>query len=86
MVDLRKLTVAEINPEKWLPFKIDSFHEKTIKRLLKKLKLKYACPEFLLTKEGRLVFIDLNPCGDWMGFFNKEEERVKISHGIIESF
>ncbi len=28
----------------------------------------------LETSDGRTVFIDMNPCGDWRGFFGHEKE------------
>ncbi len=49
---------------------------KKLSILMKSLGLNISAPEFLIDQYGEHVFIDLNPCGDWHGFFpeniNKE--------------
>ncbi len=51
-------------------------------KLLGKLGLEYAAPEFLIKPNGDHVFIDLNPCGDWYGFMNESESK-KIAEEIV---
>lgn len=55
---------------------------KATQNLLRHLGLKFACPEFLVDKSGKYVFIDLNPCGDWYGF-GDEEISISIADHIV---
>ena len=50
--------------------------------LMRKMKLCFSCPEFLLDKDGNYVFIDLNPCGDWYGFFDDQTSQ-EIAREIV---
>lgn len=36
--------------------------------------LSHAAPEFLMTRDGQCVFIDLNPCGEWTNVFGAHVE------------
>lgn len=42
--------------------------------LVRSCGLSHAAPEALETPEGEMVFIDLNPYGDWRGFFGRRRE------------
>ncbi len=80
LIDLRQLNESEnFNPiwsETILSKKTDGY----LKKLLKSMSLKWACPEFLVDKQGKEIFIDLNPCGDWYGFFQKKTRREIVGH------
>lgn len=56
--------------------------ETSVFSLMKELRLTLSCPEFLVTEDGRYVLIDLNPCGDWYGFIDEEENR-RIATEIV---
>jgi len=54
--------------------------------LMEILGLKIAAPEFLIDEKGEYVFIDLNPCGDWYGFFPDKtnlEIIQTITNGLV---
>ena len=50
-----------------------------------KLKISVASPEFILRDDGGLIFIDMNPCGDWLGFFS-DEVVDEILSVLVELF
>lgn len=52
--------------------------------LMKKLGLNIAAPEFLTDQYGEHVLIDLNPCGDWYGFF-PENINKEITNAITNT-
>jgi len=56
----------------WTPFKLPEDLVSKLTNLLSRLGLSIACPEFLVDGAGDYVFIDLNPCGDWYGFFDTD--------------
>lgn len=56
--------------------------QNSLRRLLSMIGLRYSAPEFLVDINGKYVFIDLNPCGDWFGFSN-EKDGTEIAHEII---
>ncbi len=58
----------------WQPYELPSETASGLAKLLECLSLQYASPEFLIDKDGEHVFIDLNPCGDWSGFFSDKTE------------
>lgn len=61
-----------------LPFKIKT----AIQKITNKLNLEFCCPEFIENKDGRYIFTDLNPYGDWFGFGN-ESDNNEICEEII---
>lgn len=83
-VDFRELNDIPDFAPIWNSYELSPYTESKIKTLLKKHRLSWACPEFLLNKKKE-YFIDLNPCGDWHGFFqkNKREEIAKHLIGCI---
>ena len=72
--------LPEFHP-KWVDYPISNsiFHK--LKKFMKVMNLSWACPEFLVSNNEH-YFIDLNPCGDWYGFFNKNT-REKIADEIV---
>jgi hypothetical protein len=48
---------------------------KKLANLREILGVQFCCPEFLFNKKGELTLIDINPCGDWYGFFPEERSR-----------
>lgn len=82
--DMREVGSAQ-NSTKWYSFSLPDDICRKLKKLLSLKKLIYACPEFLLTAAGEFILIDLNPCGDWIGFFNKKEEKHMIAEIIARS-
>lgn len=47
--------------------------------LMKRLGLNMASPEFLTDQYGEHILIDLNPCGDWYGFFSENINKEIIN-------
>lgn len=81
--DLRKISQVDGNELVWHPYSIPNEITTKIRSLMKVLQIQVAAPEFLLTKAGELVFIDLNPCGDWWGFFS-DQVRAEITSTLTE--
>lgn len=84
----RKSTIGKLydyrsreREEEWRPYVLPTRTVKSLMRLKRKLKLEIACPEFLVSEDGEHIFIDMNPCGDWHGFF-EEPTRSKIANAI----
>ena len=84
----RKSTISKLydyrsqeKEEFWQHYCLPVDVEINLSRLMRHLKLQIACPEFLIKKDGQHVFIDMNPCGDWMGFF-KESINAEIAESI----
>ncbi len=69
--------------ENWQQYILPSEVTSSVLRLAERLRIKIACPEFLVTCDGTHVFIDMNPCGDWAGFFNETTNR-EISKSISQ--
>lgn len=77
---LNELTDEEIV---WKPYELPTEIEKKVITLIQKRSLMIASPEFLIDEEGRHIFIDLNACGDWYGFF-PDVHRKEIAHAILD--
>ncbi len=80
MVDFRELNIDSNHSFRWKKYNLSKKSTLSLFELLKSLSLTWACPEFLIRDEEE-IFIDLNPCGDWYGFFNKNT-NVKIVNEI----
>ncbi len=65
---------------KWIEHRIPTAVSDSVIKLTRKMGLSYASPEFLINQNGEYIFIDLNPCGDWCGFFSE-----KCTHEIVDS-
>jgi hypothetical protein len=83
LLDMRQVNDGQ--DTKWTPFELPEDICLKINKLLDLLGLSFACPEFLLDMYSNLIFIDLNPCGDWIGFFDKKEEKDNISRLILDT-
>jgi len=72
----------------WHPHELPCATAKALLRLMQKLKLRIASPEFLVTANGDHVFIDMNPCGDWLGFFPAKDNKeiVKMLANLLVSY
>lgn len=81
--DFRQVRQIEGREFKWIKKDLPNDTLTKIVSLLKLLNLKYATPEFLLDENGDLIFIDLNPAGDWAGFFDKKTNLI-ISKTICD--
>jgi hypothetical protein len=84
-VGFRSINESSTGEIKWEPYCLPSDIQERTVALCKELKLTMAAPEFLVTKTGEHVLIDLNPCGDWLGFFS-EQEHNEIASSIAISF
>ncbi len=67
----------------WAVYTLPKNLEDKVFSLMNCLGLEFACPEFLVDQDGNHVFIDLNPCGDWYGFVN-EDENILIAKEIVK--
>lgn len=83
--DLRQ--ASDVNKEniEWKPFSLPLDAKSKIFALMDVLKIRIAAPEFLFNPiEKKLTFIDLNPCGDWYGFFGPESYDEIITALVTE--
>jgi hypothetical protein len=69
--------------EDWCAYMLPVQVESSLKELISRLGIQIACPEFLLRRNGDHVFIDMNPCGDWAGFFS-ESVNLEISDCVAQ--
>ena len=80
----RSLREAQSDEQEIL-WKLDTLPSPVATSLLKlcaALELSMCCPEFLIDENGRYIFIDLNPCGDWYGFVD-QEENLLVANMIV---
>lgn len=63
MVDFRKY--LSVNPNRHFPFKLPSAIEQKLIELLKRVRLETASVDMILTKDGRFVFLEANPVGQF---------------------
>jgi len=71
--------------EQEILWKLDTLPPSVATSLLKlctALELSMCCPEFLIDEKGQYIFIDLNPCGDWYGFID-QEENLLVANMIV---
>ncbi len=85
-IQKRNASTKKFDRLNWKNFQLATSVKDACKILLKKLNLSFASPEFLLTKEGQLILIDFNPCGDWYGFFNQKrgDEITKFHLSLLQ--
>lgn len=81
-VDFRKVN-ASFRVD-WQPTILDHGLVHSLQRLCKKMNICIAAPEFLEDQDGNLWFVDLNPLGDWYGFFD-EGIHQEIADAIAEA-
>lgn len=85
-VDLRLSSQVQKEEIVWKDYSLPADISLKVQILLAQLGLSGASPEFLLTKSGDLILIDLNPCGDWYGFFDDNTHEAiadHIAHSIV---
>jgi ATP-GRASP peptide maturase of grasp-with-spasm system len=63
MVDFRKY--LSVNSNRHFPFKLPSALEQKLIELLKKARLETASIDMILTKDGRFIFLEANPIGQF---------------------
>ncbi len=83
LVDFREANQKDDNT--WLETNVPKNILLKLNKLVITLGLSLCCPEFLITPSGEWILIDLNPCGDWHGFF-PEQRRVEIIQKITSLF
>lgn len=86
LVDLRRLNETG-RKVSWRKYQLPVGISRSIIALMQNLGLSTASPEFLIKDDGTHVFIDLNPCGDWAGFFPKtcnQEIAEKIASLAVQ--
>lgn len=76
-VDLRERVNKGNRPE-WKQYKLPEETEKRLLALMRKLELSTASPEFFINGTDELIFFDLNPCGDFKGFFPPEVSKDMV--------
>ena len=69
--DLRLLTQIQNEEITWKTYELPREIQNKIFMLMDELRIHSCAPEFLVTSSGAHVLIDLNPCGDWFGFFER---------------
>lgn len=73
--DFRGLNETGLEDFGWKPIGLPDHLKTKLFSLNAELGISLSCPEFLVTRKGEMVFIDLNPCGDWFGFFQDSVNR-----------
>lgn len=69
---------------RFIPAEPDDQVAKKLVALVSSCGLTHAAPEILETRDGRMVLIDMNPCGDWIGFFGRRAES-EIAQVLADS-
>ncbi len=62
-VDWRRNGVNLIDA--WQPYQLPREHEEALLRLCRRFGLNYAAADFMVTPEGRHVFLEINAAGEW---------------------
>jgi len=80
--DFRYLNQVKREDVCWKAYSLPNEIVDKLLLLMSRLDLQMSAPEFLVDQDGKHTFIDLNPCGDWYGFFpdNIQEE---ITQAIV---
>ncbi len=81
--DLRQISQVDKVKVQWEPYILPDVVQHNIFKLMQVMGINVAAPEFLVTKDGQHVFIDLNPCGDWYGFFSGSTKEEILNHLIL---
>lgn len=81
-VDYRLINNEGSNTKiKWDNFILPTSELMGIQRMMIDFNIKWLIPEYLIDRTGRYYLIDLNPAGDWYGYFDKST-RGKIANII----
>lgn len=73
--DLRQVNQINASNIHWQEYNLPEEISDKLFILMDHLGLRMASPEFILDQHGRHILIDLNPCGDWYGFFPEHTNR-----------
>ncbi len=63
LIDWRKDGVGLL--QKWTPYTLPSSTSRALVQLVKSFGLSYAAADFIVTPDGRLVFLEINAGGEW---------------------
>lgn len=83
LTDLRDVNQIQEKDLCWEPYDLPNKVLRRLRDLMSQLGLKIASPEFLVRDDGEHILIDLNPCGDWYGFFS-EETHTEIVRSLVD--
>lgn len=67
----------------WQEYLLPDASQRGLLQLMEKMEIEMCCPEFLVDDTGNHILIDLNPCGDWYGFFNQDTHHA-IAKAVVE--
>lgn len=77
---IRLKSLREVNMDRdmivWKKIVLPNMLEKRLVNFVRKMGLTFACPEFILNNKQEYIFVDLNPCGDWYGFYDKDNQEI----------
>jgi hypothetical protein len=83
--DFRFLNQIREKEIEWKPYELPKMLALRLVELNKHLGISVSCPELLVRKKGgEPVLIDLNPCGDWWGFFT-EDSNDSIASALADA-
>lgn len=87
LCDFRDINQIKREEISWDQYSLPDEIVKKLSILMKSLGLRMSAPEFLIDQNGEHIFIDLNPCGDWYGFFPKNinEEIIQAITKTLKS-
>lgn len=89
-IDSQKHSVTEIDwrrdglglLQKWKPVDLPQEVEEKLFKLMNSLQLQYGAADLLLTPDGRYVFLEVNPAGEY--FWLDEQRDIRISATLAE--
>jgi glutathione synthase/RimK-type ligase-like ATP-grasp enzyme len=64
------------------PFKLEKQDKERVLTLMKELKLEFAGIDFVINNKGELVFLEVNPTGDWI--FVENQTALAITQSVCE--
>lgn len=74
--DIRDILTTEPASIKWQDYVLPEDVSYCLKETMREMNISVAAPEFFITESGEHVFYDLNPCGDFTGFFKEDSEQI----------
>lgn len=81
--DIRSISDKDFLGLKWKSHLLPLDIQKKLIELNYETGLLFSSPEFLVDSKGNYILIDYNPCGDWIGFFNKDECKEILNQHIL---
>jgi len=73
--DIHQYSPKDVHVEKSDKFHSEAFLEQC-RKIVKSFGLKYAALDFLIDKTGRPIFLEINPCGDWLWIENMTKQPI----------